>query len=371
MRRGSDASAATERRPTPRRLAWLASTLLAACVHAGTVAPASIARPATPAAVATALAGPDAHLPVLSDSDAWKQLPPVEEGFGQPLPAWIRALAGSLPKTAAAMIDLDYAQRMESPLDPRLRAELRWIAAQANGCAYAQAYARADYVRAGGAEDIDQRLAHLDRLPEAERLALELVRQLVESAYTVSDAQVARLIELYGEPQLVAIVLVGAYASFQDRLLSALGVSVEPNGPLPPVRVRFAKPAATATGNGRRLLAPPALHPPAIPATVDDPDWTAFSAAALEARLAGQRARRGARIHVPTWETVRDQLPPGAPRPQKPLRIVWSLVTAGYQPRLSAAWLGGLRAFRAETDLDSVYLESMFWVVTRSLQCFY
>src|SRR5262249_52771876 len=70
-----------------------------------------------------------AHVPVLTDAEAWKNLPPVEEGFGQRLPAWIRALAGPLPKTAAAMINWDYVQRAESPLPPQLRAKLRWMTA--------------------------------------------------------------------------------------------------------------------------------------------------------------------------------------------------------------------------------------------------
>src|SRR5579859_7217374 len=178
---------------------------------------------------AAALAGPIAHLPVLSNTQAWKNLPPALEGGGQPLPVWIRALADSLPKTSAAMIELDYAQRMEHSLPPQLRAKLRWIAADANRCAYAKAYARADYVRAGGkAEDIDALPDRLDQLREKERLALQLVRQLTQAAYTVTDAQIARLVELYGEKQVVAIVLVAAYANFQDRLLLALGVAVEP-----------------------------------------------------------------------------------------------------------------------------------------------
>jgi len=59
------------------------------------------------------------------------------------------------------------------------------------------------------------------------------------------------------------------------------------------------------------------------------------------------------------------------PQRDKPMRIRWSLLTYGYQPRLTAAWLNGLRAFREESDLEAVFHESMFWVVTRSLQCFY
>lgn len=318
------------------------------------------------------------HVPVLTNAEAWKRLPPAEKGGGQPLPAWTRALAGPLPKTAAAMLDLDYAQRVESPLPPRLRAKLRWMAAHANRCAYAKAYARADFVRAGGeGAEIDNLLAQLDKFPEAERLALRLVRQLTEAAYTVTDAQVARLVKYYGEKQAVAIVLVAAYANFQDRLLLALGVDVESGGPLPPLKVTFRKPTpSTDKGDKareppRRKLSPPAKHPPALPTRVEDPEWTAISFEALRKRLANQKARPRARITIPTWETVRDNLPPSMPRPKKPVRIQWSLLNYGYQPRLTAAWLGGLRAFRGESDLSVIQQESMFWVVTRSLQCFY
>jgi alkylhydroperoxidase family enzyme len=319
-----------------------------------------------------------ANVPVLSDAGAWEKMPPVEEGGGQRLPIWIRALAVSLPQTAAAMLDLDHAQRVESPLPPRLRAKLRWIAADANRCEYGRAYARFDYVQAGGkAEDIDNLPRRLDRLPEAERLALQLVRQLAEAAYTVTDTQVARLVELYGEKQVVAIVLVAAYANFQDRLLLALGVSVEPGGPLPPLKVRFRKPpppdksAEAKAEKPKRKVSPPAKDPPPIPEKIDDPEWTALPLDSLRERLDHQIARRQARVRVPSWETVRDALPDSVPKPDKPIRIKWSLLAYGYQPRLTAAWLGGLRAFQKESDLDPVFHESMFWVVTRSLLCFY
>jgi alkylhydroperoxidase family enzyme len=319
-----------------------------------------------------------ARVPVLTDAEAWKKMTFIEKENGRRLPVWIRALAVSLPKTAAAMIDLDYAQRMESTLPRRLRAKLRWIAADANRCDYAKAYARFDYVRAGGkAEDIDALSKQLDKLPEAERLALQLVRQLVEAAYTVSDEQVARLVELYGEKQVVAIVLVAAYANFQDRLLLTLGAAVEADGPLPPIKVRFHKPPTADKSTEakkekpKRIVSPPAKNPPTLPEKLDDPEWTALSFGTLRERLDKQIARRQARVRIPDWATVRDNLPDSVPKPDKPIRIKWSLLTYGYQPRMTAAWLGGLRAFQQESDLDAVFHESMFWVVTRSLQCFY
>ena len=314
----------------------------------------------------------------LTNADAWKKMRPyIEKESGQPLPIWIRALAVSLPKTAAAMLDLDYAQRVESTLPPLLRAKLRWMAADANRCNYAKAYARFDYLQAGGkAEDIDQLPKQLDQLPEAERLALELVRQLVEAAYSVREEQIARLVELYGEKQVVAIVLVAAYANFQDRLLLALGADVEESGPLPPIKVHLRPRTKQGSENAKkdrpkRIVSPPSPNPPPLPDKLDDPEWTALSFNTLRERLSEQIARRKARIRIPDWETVHANLPADMPQRDKPMRIRWSLLTYGYQPRLTAAWLNGLRAFREESDLEAVFHESMFWVVTRSLQCFY
>ena len=304
-------------------------------------------------------AGAVPHISALTNEQAWKVLPKAEEGGGQDLPAWIRALAGPLPKTAAVMIDLDYAQRVDSPLPPKFRAKLRWIAADANRCEYAMAYARADYVRAGGkADDIDGLLNNLAKLPEGERLALELVRDLTRAAYKVTDEQIARLVKIHGEKQLVAIVLVAAYANFQDRLLHGLGVTLEKDGPLSPVKVVFAKPA-TAKEKIKRTLSPKSAKPPVIPDKLDDPDWTAFSFAELQEKVQGQIHRPKARITIPQK------------LPDRPTRIQWTLLNHGYQPRLNTAWGGGLRAFKSETDLPEVEQETMFWVVTRSLQCFY
>jgi alkylhydroperoxidase family enzyme len=318
-----------------------------------------------------------AHVPVLTDAEAWKRLPPAEEGYGQPLPAWIRALAGSMPNTAAALIDWDYMQRAESPLPPKLRAKLRWMTAQANRCDYAKTYARADYVRAGGrVEEIDRLPQQLEKLPASERLALQVMRQLAEAGYTVTDKQMADLIKAYGEKQVAAMVLLSAYANFQDRLLLALGVAVESDGPLPPVKVRFRTPPASSQASGpkgapRKKLRPPAKNPPPVPEKVDDPEWTAISFDTLRELVRQQKERPQARIRVPDAETARANLPPGLPQPDKQVEIVWHRVTYGYQPQLTAAWSRTGRAFRDDASLDRVHGVSMFWVVTRAAQCFY
>ena len=63
--------------------------------------------------------------------------------------------------------------------------------------------------------------------------------------------------------------------------------------------------------------------------------------------------------------------PPDSPKPKTPIRIKWSLVCLGYQPELAAAWSACTRAFGEEAKQDRVFEESLFWVVTRTIHCFY
>ncbi len=310
-----------------------------------------------------------ARVPLLSDSEAWKRLPAVESGGGQPLPGWARALAGSLPRTTAAMLDLDRVQRTRSELGPLLRGKMRWIAAQANQCRYAMAYAEADLRRAG-LDEAGFRSLKGDHalLPEPERAALAFARQMTVDASEVDDDDVARLIGWYGEHKLVAMVLLLAYANYQDRLLLALGVTIEPNGPLPPLDVHFNPKADPPVVPPRRR--PPGRPVPSEPERIDDPFWLSMEYGDLQRQLSVQRSRSG-RIRVPTWDEVLRVLPASVPRPEKPVRIRWSLVTMGYQPELAAAWSASTRAFGSEAKQDRVFEESLFWIVTRSIHCFY
>ncbi len=90
-----------------------------------------------------------ARIDLPDDAEAWRRLPKAEEGCGQPLPNWTRAFARSLPRTTAAMLDLDRLHRTQSALGPVLRGKMRWVAADANRCEYSRAYAEADLRRAG------------------------------------------------------------------------------------------------------------------------------------------------------------------------------------------------------------------------------
>ena len=106
-----------------------------------------------------------------------------------------------------------------------------------------------------------------------------------------------------------------------------------------------------------------------MPAQIDDPEWRSLDFAALEHNLDTQRLRAG-RIRVPTWEEVVDTVPEDQ-RPKDPVRILWTLVCRGYQPELAAGWSACMRIFGEEAKQDRVFEESVFWVITRTIHCFY
>jgi alkylhydroperoxidase family enzyme len=310
----------------------------------------------------------EGRLPVPTDGEAWKHLPRAEQGSGQPLPVWARALAPVLPRTTAAMLELDYRHRAASPLDAKLRAKMRWTAAHANRCAYAEAYALADLQRAGATPaEVAALTGKREAMPEAERAALAFADKLTRAASTVTDEEVRRLREYHGDAKVVAMVQLLAHANFQDRLLLTFAFPVEEGGPRPALEVRFAKPLSAVEAPPRR---PPLDALRMATADPRDAEWAQLDFTFLQGKLDAQRAREP-RIPVPPWEEVRKHLPAGTPPPAKPLRIRWSLVCSGYQPELAAGWSACTRGFAEDARQDRVFEESLFWVVTRSLQCFY
>jgi alkylhydroperoxidase family enzyme len=313
--------------------------------------------------------GKESIFPLLSDEECWRKLSPSGQGAGQILPTWARAIAGAMPRTTAAMLRLDYLHRSRNPLGPMVRGKMRWIAGRANRCEYSVAYAENDLRRAGIDEAGLRSLAgDFSDMPELERAALEFARQMTLDASLVTDAEVAQLLGWYGEEKVVAMVLLLAHANFQDRLLLALGSSIEPGGPLSPVDIHIDPKAEPPVVPRRERSAGRPVSDE--PARVDDLFWLSMNFDDLQGRLTEQRGRPS-RIRIPSWEEVLRVMPPESPRPEKPVRIQWSLVTMGFQPELAAAWSACTRAFREEAKQDRVFEESLFWIVTRTIHCFY
>ena len=307
----------------------------------------------------------------LLDDEVWARLPKTTAAPQGNLPEWARALAGSLPRTTAAMLELDYSYRTSDAFDPKLRARMRWVAARANRCDYSRLYAEADLLRAGGtARDIEQLQSDAANLPELDRAILSFARKMTLDAASVTDQEMKSLVDSLGEPVVVAMVLQMAYANFQDRLLIALGCQIEPEGPLPPLEIRFVAPPPDQKPEPAARPQIPAIVASEVPQGIADAEWSALSFIQLQQRMETQRSRQG-RISAPLWETARRELDPQIYPPDRPVRIKWSLVVLGHQPRLGSAWIKCLRTFSREANQDRVFEESIFWVITRSLQCFY
>ena len=160
---------------------------------------------------------------LLSDSECWDRLPETVSGSGQPLPSWARAVAIHLPRTAAAMLKLDFAHRTKSPVDAVLRAKMRWVIADANHCDYSKAYAIADLKRTGATADVSSVLTgNPDAWPEADRQPLEFARLLTVAAPTIPDSMFEELRQKFGDNQVASMVLLAAYGNFQDRIVLGL-----------------------------------------------------------------------------------------------------------------------------------------------------
>ena len=74
-------------------------------------------------------------------------------------------------------------------------------------------------------------------------------------------------------------------------------------------------------------------------------------------------------VRVPRVQQARRAritMPPAGPGDNR-----WGLVCQGYQPELSGAWSACATAFGYEAEPDPLLEESVFWVITRTLRCFY
>jgi len=302
------------------------------------------------------------RFPMLSNDSAWAKLPAAANGQGAALPGWARITAATLPRTTATILELEELHRTKNPLDPKLRAMIRWVVADANRCKYAMEVALWDLKRAGASnEEVAALRGDRSPLSAESRRALDIARELTREAHKVSDDQMAALRKDLGEAKLVAFVQLVAFGNFQDRLLLSLDVPTESASPAS--GIRFKRPWEGGIAPARSEKPIPL---DGVAAKVVDREWKNINFDSLQKFMEGQRGRE-ARISVPTFDEVKKYLPEGA----KPLKIKWSLVCAGHSPILARPWTAHMRTFGEESKQDRVFEELLFWVITRELQCFY
>jgi len=316
------------------------------------------------AATGFALAA-DPPLRPAPDEEAWNLLPKKNP----PLPAWAKVLVTPLPKTTGAMLDLDRIHRAENPLGAVLAAKLRWVAADALGCEYARRAAEADLRRAKLTEaEVDEFVLETRPPTEGEKALFKFARKVTKAAYTLTDAEFAAVLKVYGPELTCAAVHTVAFANFQCRIVMALGVAPESAGGVPPLPIPL-DPVLRA-----KVVAPPR------------PDWAGL-ADAKQPRVSvrfhwaedddespdvfaavDRQKERKSRIPLPGKERFAHLPPPAKAQAEA---IAWMTVSAGYQPKMTDAWFAALRAFQSEARLDRVFSNSLFWVVTRTNECFY
>jgi hypothetical protein len=260
------------------------------------------------------------------------------------------------------MLETDRLHRTGPPLEPRFRALVRWAAADANCCEYGRALAEADYARdTGDKSPLAAAVGTPQLLSPRERRGIAFARQMMRDAACITDTEVAWLKDDLGEERLVALVLLLAHASFQDRILLALATKPEPEGVPPPVQACFARSTSTPPGGP-----PPPSHTETGNSTTEEASdsWHATRAA-----LQQQKDRPG-RIAIPSADVMVQRLGPDH-AVQWQRDIVWSRVCYVHQPLRTDAWFATVAAARSESQLDAVFTNSIFWVVTDSLRCFY
>lgn len=309
------------------------------------------------------------YIALLSDQQTWERLPAVAKGERAALPSWAKAIATQLPRTAAAMLELDAIHRLRSPIESQLRAKLRWVIAKENRCQYSQAVALADLRRSGADQaSIDLLVGDETNWPNDERDALLFAKQLTTSASTLPDKLFNQVLERYGDNVTASMVLLAAYGNFQDRIVLGLNLPLEDDAEGLPLDISFVPGALQRTPLIPENKGTAIYRDNGKAVVTLDAAWNATAYNDLQRQLESQRTRTP-RLPIPSWEDVKGQLP--AEMATKPTKIKWSLINYGYSPQLAIAWTTTTRTHWAEQPATRVLEESLFWVQTRTVGCNY
>lgn len=301
---------------------------------------------------------PPGQFPVAGNDDAWAKLPRANP----PLPPWARVLIDPLPKTTAKMLELEHLHRARNPLGPELAGVLQWTVADTLGSKFGKAAAGADLRRAGVPSRLLGKLGDKESTPPEVWVAVAFARKLTEAGHAITDEEFAELLKLYGPEKVTAIVHTTAYANFHNRIVLGLGVNGDP---VPPADAKFdpdrlAKVQAPARPPWDDLKATAAGLSVQV-------EWSKGGHEELNRALERQKERK---LRIPLPDAARLKGLPTKER-EGAERIHWNTVSSGYQPTMPRAWFACLYAYYDEARVDRRFANSVFWVVTRTNDCFY
>lgn len=284
------------------------------------------------------------------------------------LPVWADRLSEALPESTLALLSLDHLHRQQNPLGAEMAAKLRWVVADAMKSPYGKATAEGDLRQIGlTAEQIVAWQTQVAQQADANQKLWQFTQQLTLAGHSITDEQFAEIHSEWQTEPTVAIIHTIAFANFQNRLWLGLGLELEVGGGVSAVR------PPDDWRHAESRTAPPR---PDLSATLQQASvvldqrrigWNGLDFDLLQSKLASQK-RRSYRIPLPDKSRL-DYLP-DADR-QRSEKIIWSNVSLGYQPELTQGWFKLMRTFNRESELDRVFSNSLFWVVTRSNECFY
>jgi alkylhydroperoxidase family enzyme len=143
------------------------------------------------------------------------------------VPQWVRLLA-NFPKAGAARVALHKAAEDKGKLDPRLRAQVAWIAARNDRAWYAVGEARRRLRDLGQTDDQVFALdGSWDAFTPADRAAFALSKTLTTDPALVTDAAVAAVRKHFSDYQTAEIIHHVTEAAFFDRVTEAAGLRCE------------------------------------------------------------------------------------------------------------------------------------------------
>jgi alkylhydroperoxidase family enzyme len=298
-----------------------------------------------------------------------KEAPWHRLGISYPrLPMWATRLSEPLPESTLALLKLDFLHRRENPLGSEIAAKVRWVVADALKSPYGKATAEFDLQQSGFTpEQISAWRDSLTSRTDPHQLLWDFAKQLTLSGHSITDEMFAELRTAWETEPTVAIVHTVAFANFQNRLWLALGLEPEMDGGVAAVL----PPDGWRTSDARVAPARPDLAETLKTATLSSAPrragWNPQDFDLLQSKLKSQK-RRSSRIPLPDPDRL--AVLPEEER-QRSEKVIWSNISLGYQPKLTQGWFTLMRTFRRESNLDRVFSNSLFWVVTRGNECFY
>jgi len=261
------------------------------------------------------------------------------------------------------MLELDYLQREKNPLGKELSSLIRWTVADALKSPFGKKTAEEDLRQMKPVSEWAGKLGESEKLPANTRLVADFARKLTLAGYTVTDEEFAEVLRIHGPEKTTAIVHSVAYANFHNRVILGMGAGGEPK---PAIPLKFPADQITKIES---LARPPWDDLKSTQATglSIKPDWDRAGATEIDSRLEQQKART---LRIPLPDSSRFAAFPPKER-ENAQRVLWTTVSAGYQPDLTRSWFGARAMFLEEAKVDRVFTNSMFWVVTRTNNCFY